>query len=87
MKTSEGAARHCFLGSPTILVDSQDIDPDPTRNQEYGIKCRMYSVNGKLSSVPSKGILRSAIRSIFLEAEIIGKAQEKKSIESVGVIL
>jgi hypothetical protein len=46
----------CFPGSPTIRVDSQDIEPDGAA--VLGWACRLYS-NG--SGVPSEEVIQRAV--------------------------
>ena len=46
-----------FVGSPTIRVDGQDIDPpsDP----RYALACRAYRLeDNRISPLPSKGCLQ-----------------------------
>ena len=45
-----------FLGSPTIRVDGEDVEPDQTIIP--GLKCRLYA---NLSGVPSEEMLRLAL--------------------------
>ncbi len=51
-----------FVGSPTIRVDGQDIDPpsDP----RYVLACRAYCLEDqRISPLPSKDMIRRALRS------------------------
>lgn len=47
-----------FVGSPTVLIDGQDIDPVPQDRGGYGFGCRTYNGNG----VPSEAMIESALR-------------------------
>lgn len=52
-----------FVGSPTIRVDNQDIDPPPD-NAAYNLTCRAYRLeNGRISPLPSEEMIRNALQS------------------------
>ncbi len=59
--TEEEAQRWHFVGSPTILVEGEDIQPlphEPTR-----LTCRVYRwEDGRISPLPSPETIRRAIR-------------------------
>jgi hypothetical protein len=62
VETEEQARELRFVGSPTIRVDRQDIDP-PT-DSRYALTCRAYRLaDGRISPLPSKGMIRRALRS------------------------
>jgi hypothetical protein len=51
-----------FVGSPTIRVDSQDIDPPS--DSRYALTCRAYRLaDDRISPLPSKDMIRRAFRS------------------------
>jgi hypothetical protein len=61
IQTDEEAERWHFPGSPTILVDGHDIDPNaaslPSR-----LTCRLYfKEDGRPSPLPSKEMIRRAL--------------------------
>jgi hypothetical protein len=59
--TDEEAERWHFPGSPTILVNGQDIDPMASR-QPARLTCRLYfKEDGRPSPLPSKKMIRRAI--------------------------
>jgi hypothetical protein len=61
VETFEDARRYRFPGSPTILIDGQDIDPTP--NPEYAPTCRAYRLeDGRISPLPSVSMIRKAIQ-------------------------
>jgi hypothetical protein len=50
-----------FVGSPTIRVDGQDIDPP--RDSPYALTCRAYRLeDDRISPIPSKDMIRRALR-------------------------
>jgi hypothetical protein len=51
-----------FLGSPTIRVNGLDVEPEARVAREYGMMCRTYSVDGRREGLPSREMLRQAIR-------------------------
>ena len=53
------ARQHRFLGSPTVQVQGQDIEPERRQDQNYGLSCRMYGNSG----VPPRELVASAILS------------------------
>ena len=62
VETDEQARELRFVGSPTIRVDGQDIDP-PTESR-YALTCRAYRLeDGRISPVPAKDMIRRALRS------------------------
>jgi hypothetical protein len=59
--TDQDAEKFKFIGSPTILVNGQDVDPpaDP----HYALTCRAYSLeDGRISPLPSEAMIRRALR-------------------------
>jgi hypothetical protein len=62
VETEDQARQLRFVGSPTIRVDGQDIDPpsDP----RYALACRAYRLEDhRISPLPSKVMIRRALRS------------------------
>jgi hypothetical protein len=61
VETFEDAKRYRYPGSPTILIDGNDIDPIP--NPEYAPTCRAYRLeDGRISPLPSVSMIRKAVR-------------------------
>jgi hypothetical protein len=62
VETDEQAQRFNFVGSPTILVDGQDIDPPPPEAYP-ALTCRVYHLkNGRISPLPSPDMIRGALQ-------------------------
>lgn len=58
--TEDAAQRWHFAGSPTILVDGQDIDPQP--DLPARLTCRLYfHEDGRPSPLPSRGMIARAL--------------------------
>jgi hypothetical protein len=61
VETEEQARESRFVGSPTIRVDGQDIDPPS--NPRYALTCRAYRLaDDRISPLPSKDMIRRALR-------------------------
>ena len=52
-----------FIGSPSIRIEGRDIEPIEPTERHYGISCRTYLVDGKLTGVPPLEMIRAAISS------------------------
>lgn len=51
-----------FIGSPTLRIDGRDVDPVPEASGQYGLKCRVYAVDGKLLGYPPRQIVLAALK-------------------------
>src|SRR6266852_7053689 len=58
--TPEEAQQRRFLGSPTVLVNGVDIDPDARQEARYGLSCRVYP---GVSGLPPDAMIRAALQS------------------------
>ena len=57
--TDEEAEERGFVGSPTILVDGEDVDPD---DGPAALTCRLYRLrDGRPSPVPDRAEVREAL--------------------------
>ena len=62
VETDEQAQHLRFIGSPTIRVDGQDIDPPPP-DAYYALTCRAYRLDdGRISPLPSPDLIRRALQ-------------------------
>lgn len=52
IETPEQAIAERFLGSPTVRVDGQDVEPDASSRTDFGMKCRLYRSNEGTSPTP-----------------------------------
>jgi hypothetical protein len=67
IKTDEEAERWHFPGSPTILVNGRDIDPNAS-TQPSRLTCRLYFMeDGRPSPLPSKEMIRRAIEKALVD--------------------
>ncbi len=46
-----------FLGSPSLRIDGQDVEPDAADRGDYGMKCRLYrTAEGQMHAPPDEWI-------------------------------
>ena len=58
VETPEEATERRFLGSPSVRVNGQDIEPEARGSEDFAFGCRLYGESG----VPPKELLVDAIR-------------------------
>ena len=49
----EAAERERFLGSPTVRIDGQDVEPGADRRTDFGLKCRLFATPDGLRGMPT----------------------------------
>jgi hypothetical protein len=60
--TDAAAERASFVGSPTVRVDGQDIQP-PEHGDAPGLCCRVYHLrDGRISPLPDPEDIKEALR-------------------------
>jgi hypothetical protein len=50
--TDEDARRLAFLGSPTVRVNGDDVDPTAKDRHGYGLQCRLYPTPAGMRGTP-----------------------------------
>jgi hypothetical protein len=58
---AEAAARLRFLGSPTVRVDGQDVEPGAGRRSEFALCCRVYRTANGFQGQPDPDWIRSGL--------------------------
>ena len=58
VETAEDAQTHRFVGSPTLRVDGEDIEPQARARTDFGLSCRIYASGG----IPGRKLLVEALR-------------------------
>ncbi len=58
VETPEEATEKRFVGSPTVRVNGQDIEPAARAIESFSLACRLYGGSG----VPPKQLLVAALR-------------------------
>ncbi|MEJ7893067.1 MAG: hypothetical protein WKF94_10535 [Solirubrobacteraceae bacterium] len=61
IETVEHAEAERFLGSPTVRIDGHDVDRDAAPRTDYGLKCRLYRVDGAQSQTPPEAWIKAAL--------------------------
>lgn len=80
VESEEQARAQHFVGSPTILVNDQDIDPPPP-DSYYTLTCRAYHLeDGRISPLPSRGMIRRAIDAALKAESVDGPADSGRSM-------
>jgi hypothetical protein len=55
------ATRRRFLGSPTVRVDGQDVEPGAEERSEFVLACRVYSTEQGLAGRPDARWIRDML--------------------------
>ena len=61
---AEEAARLRFLGSPTVHVDGEDVEPAARSRTDFSFSCRLYGTSGRTLRELLELALRDAARRI-----------------------
>jgi len=69
IESLEAAEAERFLGSPTIRVDGRDVEPGADDRRDYGLKCRLYLVAGKLQGTPPDAYVLAALTDAGADAD------------------
>jgi hypothetical protein len=62
IETSEDAERERFLGSPTVRIDGEDVDPTANDRNDFGLECRLFRTEEGLARTPPESWIRAALR-------------------------
>ena len=60
VESPEHAQKVGFQGSPSIKVNGIDLED---KNDGFSFNCRLYSIDGKLTGIPSKEFIRENLLS------------------------
>ena len=61
IQDADAAERERFLGSPTVRIDSQDVEPDAEQRSDFGLKCRLYATSDGSRGTPADGLVLAAL--------------------------
>ena len=61
VETIEAAERERFLGSPTVRIDGEDVDPGASSRTDFGMKCRLYRSATATSPIPPDEWIEEAL--------------------------
>ncbi|UJA19811.1 thioredoxin family protein [Thermoleophilia bacterium SCSIO 60948] len=62
VETLEAAEAEGFLGSPSVRINGEDIDPGAGDRSDFGLKCRLYRSAQGTSGIPPQAWLVDALR-------------------------
>lgn len=58
----DAADRERFLGSPTVRIDGQDVEPGAAERDDFGLKCRLFATREGLRGLPADEWILAALR-------------------------
>lgn len=61
VETAEDAVAERFLGSPTLRIDGEDVEPRAATRTDFGLKCRLYRCDTGLTGVPPDDLVQQAL--------------------------
>jgi len=61
IETAEQAECERFLGSPTVRVDGEDVEPGAGERRDYGMKCRIFWSGAGHAPLPPEEWIVSAL--------------------------
>ncbi len=56
-----------FLGSPSIRINGVDVEPAARSGHEAGMSCRTYLEDGRREGIPSRELVRAAVRESLVQ--------------------
>ena len=70
IETDEAALRERFLGSPTVRIDGEDVEPGADSRSDFGLGCRLYrSAEGPSPTPPDEWVEAALARARGLGQE------------------
>ena len=56
------AERERFLGSPTVRIDGEDVEPGADQRTDFGFKCRLFATREGLRGMPADEWVLAALQ-------------------------
>jgi hypothetical protein len=50
---ADAAERERFLGSPTVRINGEDVEPGADERTDFGMKCRLFATVNGLQGLPA----------------------------------
>jgi len=63
VEDADVAQRERFLGSPTVRIDGEDVEPGANQRTDFGLKCRLFATPDGLRGMPPDEWVLAALRS------------------------
>jgi hypothetical protein len=73
------AAKHCFLGSPTVRVDGLDVEPGSNGSTDFTLDDRVYRGPRGLQGWPEGRWVRDALLLAFAQSKSNGDSSSSSS--------
>jgi hypothetical protein len=61
IEDADAAEAERFLGSPTIRINGEDVEPGADERTDYGLKCRLYATRDGLRGMPADDWILGAL--------------------------
>ena len=61
MPDPETAQKLRFLGSPTVRIAGQDVEPGAAARTDFALSCRLYRTDAGLQGQPDERWVRAAL--------------------------
>jgi hypothetical protein len=61
IEDADAAEAERFLGSPTIRIDGEDVEPGADQRTDFGLKCRLFATPGGVRGTPADEWVLSAL--------------------------
>ena len=52
VEDADAAERERFLGSPTVRIDGEDVEPGAEQRSDFGLSCRLFATPDGLRGMP-----------------------------------
>jgi len=62
IESADVVERERFLGSPTVRINGEDVDPGAAERTDFGLKCRLFATPEGLRGVPADEWVLAAAR-------------------------
>jgi hypothetical protein len=62
---ADEAQRQRFLGSPSVRVDGEDIEPGASKRTDFGLKCRLFATPSGLHGIPPDEWVEDALHRVL----------------------
>jgi len=61
VESPDDAERERFLGSPTVRINGEDVDPTANDRDDFGLECRLYRTEAGLLRTPPESWIRAKL--------------------------
>ena len=61
VESVEAAERERFLGSPTLRIAGEDVEPGAEQRTDFGLKCRLFATPDGLRGMPADAWVLDAL--------------------------